>query len=152
MTGCSCTSPTAKAGKRDIRFCPQSSCRLSVFIGRTGMRTKRRGCFQGDQPGEFISTSSARRIFRDAKKKIGLTKPVTLHGLRHAFATHLLELGVDLRYIQVLLGHAQISTTTIYSQVRESQFKKLLSPLEVLGQKLPWLPPTPLKKGDGKAA
>jgi site-specific recombinase XerD len=81
-----------------------------------------------------------RRVFARAIKKVGLQKKVTLHTLRHCFATHLLENGVDLRYIQVLLGHSQISTTTIYSHVRESQFKELTSPVGSFAQKLNWLP------------
>jgi site-specific recombinase XerD len=99
--------------------------------------------FPGSDPKEPISGTSVRRVFRDAKKRIGLKKQASVHTLRHCFATHLMEAGVDMRYIQVLLGHVRISTTTIYSHVQESKFKDLTSPLGTFGSKLNWLPSTP---------
>ena len=66
--------------------------------------------FPGAKGGPYSATS-ARAIFNKAKKRAGITKPATLHTLRHSFATHLLEHGVNLRYIQQLLGHASPKTT-----------------------------------------
>lgn len=95
--------------------------------------------FPAFNPGKPFPTSSLRRAFRDAKKRAGIEKDVSVHTLRHCFATHLLEAGVDLRYIQVLLGHSRMSTTEIYSHVRESKYEALTSPLGTLGSKLTWL-------------
>jgi integrase/recombinase XerD len=140
-----------KGGKTRYTLLPPVLLQALRFYWKNWPEDKKQWLFPGDDQGH-ISNTKARRIFREAKKKIGLQKQVTLHSLRHAFATHLLEMGVDLRYIQVLLGHARISTSTIYSQVRESQFRELMSPLEVLGKKLTWLPTAPPQKGTGKAA
>ncbi|MFH1506564.1 MAG: tyrosine-type recombinase/integrase [archaeon] len=70
-------------------------------------------------------------IIKTAAKKAGLKKKVTPHTLRHSFATHLLENGVDIRYIQELLGHAQLSTTTIYTKVAKRDILKVKSPLDM---------------------
>jgi len=94
-------------------------------------------------PEKPIDTSTLRTAFRQALKRSGIQRTISLHGLRHCFATHLLESGVDLSYIQTLLGHTQLSTTMIYSIVRESQFPVLTSPLGIIGQKLTWIPATP---------
>ncbi|MBZ0205279.1 MAG: tyrosine-type recombinase/integrase [Flavobacteriales bacterium] len=67
-----------------------------------------------------------------ALSKSGITKPATMHTLRHSFATHLLEQGTDLRYIQALLGHASSKTTEIYTHVSTKALGKIRSPLEDL--------------------
>ena len=63
-------------------------------------------------------------------KKAGIKRPVTPHMLRHSFATHLLEAGVNLRQIQVLLGHSSSKTTEIYTHVATTTFKKIKNPLD----------------------
>ena len=68
-------------------------------------------------------------------KKAKLKKRITAHTLRHSFATHLLELGTDIRIIQVLLGHASIRTTSRYTQVSQKQIASVKSPLDLLGTK-----------------
>ena len=71
-----------------------------------------------------------RGAIRAACRQAGITKKVTPHLLRHGFATHLLEMGVDLRTIQTLLGHAKVTTTQIYTHVTDSQLSKAIVSLE----------------------
>ncbi len=85
--------------------------------------------FEGPQ-GNRYSPSSLRKILDRAIKKAGIKKRVTLHTLRHSFATHLLEDGVDLRYIQTLLGHHSSQTTEIYTHVAKHQLQGIKSPLD----------------------
>jgi site-specific recombinase XerD len=85
--------------------------------------------FEGP-PGKKYSASSIRKILESAVNKAKIKKPVTPHTLRHSFATHLLEDGVDLRYIQELLGHASSKTTEIYTHVAKTGFLNIKSPLD----------------------
>ncbi len=78
------------------------------------------------------SSSSIRSIFKRAVKKAGIMKKVKLHSLRHSYATHLLEHGIDLRYIQSLLGHSSSKTTEIYTHVSQKKLDKIPSPLDFL--------------------
>ena len=73
--------------------------------------------FEGQFAGEPYSTRSAQAVLRIALKKSGLEKKATIHTLRHSFATHLLENGTDIRYIQSFLGHASIKTTMVYTHL-----------------------------------
>lgn len=77
--------------------------------------------------------NSASKVFSQAARRAGIARPLTLHGLRHAFATHLLEDGVDVRTIQVLLGHARPETTALYAHVATDLIRRTPSPLSVLG-------------------
>ena len=72
---------------------------------------------------------TVQKVFKNALGKSDIKKDVSCHGLRHSFATHLLESGVDLRYIQSLLGHKNVSTTTIYTKVAKSKIYNIKSPL-----------------------
>ncbi|HOO96038.1 MAG TPA: tyrosine-type recombinase/integrase [Proteiniphilum sp.] len=65
-------------------------------------------------------------------KKVGISKNITVHSLRHSFATHLLESGTDLRYIQELLGHASSKTTEIYTHMTTKGFDQIKNPLDNL--------------------
>lgn len=71
-------------------------------------------------------------VFRAAKKKAGISKNVTFHSLRHTFATNLLESGVDIRTIQILLGHSSISSTAIYLHVARKDINAVKSPLDLI--------------------
>ena len=87
-----------------------------VFVGRNGHLSKR----------------LVQKVLADLAGKAGLSKHVHPHMLRHSFATHLLEAGVDIRKIQELLGHADLSTTQIYTKVSTAELKKVRSPLDDL--------------------
>ncbi len=84
--------------------------------------------FQSQQGGK-LTKRTAQKIFENALKRSGVQKPATFHSLRHSFATHLLENGTDVRYVQVLLGHNNIRTTQLYTQVTNPALKNILSPL-----------------------
>lgn len=88
--------------------------------------------FPGPDPLKPLTTRSLQRSFRWAADKAGLDSSVTVHTLRHSFATHLLEQGVDIRVIQDLLGHRQITSTTRYARVALNIIGKIQSPLDVL--------------------
>lgn len=88
--------------------------------------------FEGQYRGNRYSASSLDKIFKEANKRAGLKKEVTLHGLRHSYATHLLESGTDLRYIQELLGHKSSRTTEIYTHVTTKSIQKIRSPFDDL--------------------
>ena len=83
-------------------------------------------------PDERMTARTAQAIFEDACKKVVITKDVSIHSLRHGFATHLLESGTDLRYIQELLGHKSSKTTEIYTHVSNKDLSKMKSPLVFL--------------------
>ncbi len=88
--------------------------------------------FEGNAPGERYSEQSLQSILKQALEKCKITKPVTLHWLRHSYATHLLESGTDLRYIQELLGHRSSKTTEIYTHVSSHYLQKIKSPYDDL--------------------
>lgn len=79
-----------------------------------------------------ISARQLCRAFNSVKRVVGISKPTTLHTLRHSFATHLLEAETDVRMIQVLLGHAKLSTTARYTHVATKTIRDTPSPFEVL--------------------
>ena len=79
--------------------------------------------------GGKLTTTTLQKIFQKALARSGVKKTATFHSLRHSFATHLLENGVDVRYVQELLGHANIRTTQIYTHVTNPNLKNIKSPL-----------------------
>lgn len=89
--------------------------------------------FPGRKKGTHLHSSAVNWALKEAVKKAKLKKRVTAHTLRHSFGTHLLELGTDIRIIQVLLGHASIRTTARYTQVSAKHIAMVKSPLDVLG-------------------
>ncbi|MBC6697987.1 tyrosine-type recombinase/integrase [Hymenobacter puniceus] len=87
--------------------------------------------FEGQRPGEPYSERSLQLVVKQAAERAGIRRPVTLHMLRHSYATHLLEAGTDIRVIQDLLGHSSIKTTEIYTHM--AQRSRPVSPLDSLG-------------------
>ena len=96
-----------------IKFCPK------IFL------------FEGQKGGRY-SASSVQAIMKRAVKKSGIKKHATVHTLRHSFATHLLENGTDIRFIQKLLGHKRLETTQIYTHISKIAFDRIKSPLDRL--------------------
>jgi site-specific recombinase XerD len=88
--------------------------------------------FPGQNKERHLSKRSAQKVFKKACHKAGINKEVGIHSLRHSFATHLLEQGVDLRYIQNLLGHKSSTTTEIYTHVSNKSLTKIINPFDKL--------------------
>jgi site-specific recombinase XerD len=86
--------------------------------------------FPGNRKGSHLHERSVQNVLYDARKRAGLSKRFSTHALRHSFATHLLESGTDLRYIQELLGHKSARTTQIYTHVTRRDIARIVSPLD----------------------
>ena len=97
-----------------------------------GVAPEQRWLFPGRSDHQPLTTRQFSRLFKEAAKAAGLRKTVSLHSLRHSFATHLLERGTDIRVIQALLGHDKLETTARYSRVATGMIAKIESPLEGL--------------------
>ncbi|MDR0232098.1 MAG: site-specific integrase [Dysgonamonadaceae bacterium] len=90
--------------------------------------------FEGQYGGQY-AIRSVQAVFKNAMQKAKINKSVGIHGLRHSYATHLLECGTDMTFIQKLLGHRDIKTTQIYAKVGNRQLRNVRSPLDELNQK-----------------
>ena len=93
-----------------------------------------RWLFPGQRPGKSMTTRQLGRMFHEAADAAGIKKGVTLHALRHSFATHLLEHGTDIRKIQALLGHDKLDTTARYTRVATGMIAGIESPLDLLSR------------------
>lgn len=88
--------------------------------------------FEGQQPGTPYSEKSLESVMKQARNKSRVNRPVTLHWLRHCYATHLLDNGTDVRFIQELLGHKSTKTTQIYTHVSNKSLQQIRSPFDDL--------------------
>ncbi|MCB9246155.1 MAG: site-specific integrase [Flavobacteriales bacterium] len=118
-------------GKKD-RMVPLSPKLLELLRAYYLAYKPKNYVFEGQPAGRAYSSASLRQVLRQAVHKAGINKGVTPHWLRHSYATHLLECGTDLRYIQELLGHNSSRTTEIYTHVSNDKLKTIPSPFDSL--------------------
>lgn len=121
----------AAKGKKD-RITPLSEKMLPLLREYYKTHQPKTWLFEGQIAGEQYSEKSLESVLKQAVEKGGIKKGVTLHWLRHSYATHLLEAGTDLRYIQEILGHKSSKTTEIYTHVSTSSLQKIKSPFDDL--------------------
>ena len=125
---------------RNVMLSPET-----LDLLRQWWKTRRRGfdsttpvaerwLFPGNRSGKTMSTRQLNRLFHEAADAAGIKKAVTLHALRHSFATHLLDRGTDIRIIQALLGHDKLDTTARYARVATGMIAGIESPLDLLSQ------------------
>lgn len=114
-------------GKKD-RLTVFSASLLSSLQKLTAGKQGSDYVFESERGGK-LTEATAQKVFYQAMQRSRITKPATFHSLRHSFATHLLENGVDVRYVQELLGHANIRTTQIYTHVTNPAIRNIKSPL-----------------------
>ena len=117
-------------GKKD-RYTVLSRVSLKVLKEYWRVYRPRSWLFPGAKQNSHLTTRTVENILKGASKRAGITKDITAHTLRHSFATHLLEDGVDLRYIQELLGHKSSKTTEIYTHVSQRDIGQIKSPLDL---------------------
>ncbi len=118
-------------GKKD-RIVPISNKLINELRNYYKMYKPRIWLFEGQKTGEKYSEKSLQNVLKQSISKASISKPVTLHWLRHSYATHLLENGTDLRYIQELLGHSSSKTTEIYTHVSTKSLQNIVSPFDTL--------------------
>lgn len=118
-------------GKKD-RIAPLSEKTIEMLRSYYKECRPKNYLFEGQKVGEMYDQRSLQLVLKKAVRIAKITKPVTLHWLRHSYATHLLEAGTDLRYIQEILGHSSSKTTEIYTHVSTNNIQKIKSPFDDL--------------------
>ncbi len=118
-------------GRKD-RVSLLSDAALEAVRVYTSLEKPRDWLFPGGRPGRHLTTRSVQKVVEKARRDAGIARSFSVHALRHSFATHLLEAGTDLRYIQALLGHASSRTTEIYTHVTAPALARIESPLDAL--------------------
>ncbi|OCL26613.1 integrase [Orenia metallireducens] len=116
-------------GRKD-RYTTLSYLALDVIRDYYKVYNPKKWLFSGAKPDTHLTKRTVQKIFKKACSKAKIKKDVSVHDLRHSFATHLLERGTDLRYIQELLGHKSSRTTEVYTHVSKKSISKIESPLD----------------------
>jgi site-specific recombinase XerD len=121
-------------GRKDryVMLSPTLLCQLRIYW--KAFRPVR-WLFEGQKPAHPLAPSTAEKVFTAAAGRAGIRKGVSFHSLRHAFATHLLEGGTNIRVIQALLGHQCLTTTQVYTHVAKTYINLTASPLDRLKQR-----------------
>ncbi len=120
-------------GQKD-RYVMLSGTLLEVLGGCAKLAEPSDWLFPGARAGRYISRRTLNRVCKAAAEAAGIPKRVSMHTLRHCFATHLLESGTDIRTIQQLLGHTKLQTTAIYTHVSDDKIRSTPSPLDLLAK------------------
>jgi integrase/recombinase XerD len=131
----------AAKGRKD-RFVPLSAVLLDRLRDYWQQYRPKLWLFPGGRPGDHLSAANVQRMCARTVRACGLSKKASMHTLRHSYATHLLENGIDLATLQKLLGHNQLSTTLRYTHVGQAHLQRAVSPLDTL--------PLPQTNGDGQ--
>jgi integrase/recombinase XerD len=118
-------------GKKD-RIAPLSVKIIEILRNYYTLYKPKIYLFEGQEIGKPYDNRTLQQVLKQALVKAKISKPVTLHWLRHSYATHLLENGTDLRYIQEILGHKSSKTTEIYTHVSTKSIQKIISPFDSL--------------------
>lgn len=118
-------------GKKD-RIAPLSDKTVEMLRIYYKQYRPKKYLFEGQKEGEMYDSRSLQQVLKKAVRLAQIKKPVTLHWLRHSYATHLLEGGTDLRYIQEILGHSSSKTTEIYTHVSTKNIQQIKSPFDDL--------------------
>jgi len=119
-------------GKKD-RYVPLSATLLKILRSYWRAYRPKSWLFSGKSPERQLSPETIQRVCRPASRRAGLSKQVKTHTMRHCFASHLLEAGIDLRTIQLLLGHRSLRTTGVYLHVASNDLGSPRGPLDLLG-------------------
>jgi len=123
--------------RRKAALCLKRQLKLKAYSPST-IKTYRNEFLQLLQLLNKKPVGSAQLVFHQARRKAGVRKEVSFHALRHSFATHLLEKGVDIRYIKDLLGHFSIKTTERYLHVKKEDLVSIINPLDELYKGKSW--------------
>ncbi len=118
-------------GRKD-RIVPLSARILEILRDYYKTAKPKNWLFEGQIKGQMYDERSLQLVLKQCVFKCNINKPVTLHWLRHSYATHLLESGTDLRYIQELLGHSSSKTTEVYTHVSNKELQRIVSPFDTL--------------------
>ena len=120
-------------GRRD-RIMPLSPLLLEILREHCRSSRPKRHLFVGQDPSRPITTGTIATVCRDAARRAGIRKRVTPHTLRHTFATHHLEMGTDLRTLQLMMGHTSLKTTSRYLHISTDKIRKAKTPLDLLSE------------------